>query len=56
MRVILYPRSLIVGFDVIIVDDVRATANGGVPERFIGAVLKTVVRDERTVGSNPTSS
>lgn len=26
------------------------------PERFIGAVLKTVVRDERTVGSNPTSS
>ena len=30
--------------------------NGGVPERFIGAVLKTVVRDERTVGSNPTSS
>ena len=29
---------------------------GGVPERLIGAVLKTVVRDERTVGSNPTSS
>ena len=26
------------------------------PERLIGAVLKTVVRDERTVGSNPTSS
>ena len=31
-------------------------SSGGVPERFIGAVLKTVVRDERTVGSNPTSS
>ena len=30
--------------------------SGGVPERLIGAVLKTVVRDERTVGSNPTSS
>ena len=29
---------------------------GGVPEWFKGAVLKTVVRDERTVGSNPTSS
>ena len=29
---------------------------GRVPERLIGAVLKTVVRDERTVGSNPTSS
>ncbi len=29
---------------------------GRVPEWLIGAVLKTVVRDERTVGSNPTSS
>ena len=32
MRTILYPHF------------VRATIDGGVPERFIGAVLKTVVR------------
>lgn len=32
MRMLLYPHF------------VRATNNGGVPERFIGAVLKTVVR------------
>ena len=31
-------------------------SSGRVPEWLIGAVLKTVVRDERTVGSNPTSS
>src|SRR3990172_10499429 len=29
---------------------------GGVPERFNGTVLKTVVRLVRTVGSNPTPS
>lgn len=29
---------------------------GGMPERSNGTVLKTVERDERSVGSNPTPS
>lgn len=34
----------------------KIICNGGVAERFNAAVLKTVDRDERSVGSNPASS
>ncbi len=34
----------------------RSQSIGGMPERLNGTVLKTVKRDERFVGSNPTSS
>jgi hypothetical protein len=40
----------------LIISEISIFANGEMPERLNGTVLKTVERDERSVGSNPSLS